>query len=55
MCADQNTGRYTIAGLVIWGKGCGQAGMYGVYVSVPPYRSWIDATISQLNANSPQG
>lgn len=48
MCPSTPKG--TITGLVIWGKGCGQAGVYGVYVSVPYYRSWIDTTLTQLNA-----
>nr|XP_015838443.1 PREDICTED: trypsin-1 [Tribolium castaneum] len=44
-----NTGKGNIAGLVIWGKSCGQPSVYGVYVSVPFYRAWIDSTITQLN------
>ncbi|XP_068910445.1 trypsin-like [Tenebrio molitor] len=44
-----NTGKGSIAGLVIWGKSCGQPSVYGVYVSVPYYRGWIDTTISSLN------
>ncbi|KAJ3659425.1 hypothetical protein Zmor_011114 [Zophobas morio] len=44
-----NTGKGTMVGLVIWGKGCGQANVYGVYVSVPYYRGWIDTAITQLN------
>ncbi|KAF5303519.1 hypothetical protein FQR65_LT08218 [Abscondita terminalis] len=36
---------YVVAGLVIWGKGCGQTGVYGVYVNVPNYLTWIQATI----------
>lgn len=47
MCTDTATGRFTIAGLVIWGKRCGQPGVYGVYVSVPFYRSWIDSATIQ--------
>lgn len=48
MCTDNN-GRYTVAGLVLWGKGCGLPGMYGVYLNVPFYRGWIDSTLSSLN------
>ncbi|KAJ8959007.1 hypothetical protein NQ317_003821 [Molorchus minor] len=40
VCAD-SSGIYSVAGLVIWGKNCGRAGVYGVYVSVPYYYSWI--------------
>lgn len=50
MCLDTRTGRYTAAGLVIWGKGCGQPGVYGVYVNVANYRTWIDQSVAQLNA-----
>lgn len=37
---------YNLAGLVIWGKNCGQAGVYGVYVNVPFYYQWIQSKIS---------
>ncbi|KAJ8943349.1 hypothetical protein NQ318_000564 [Aromia moschata] len=46
VCAD-STGTYSLAGLVIWGKNCGQAGVYGVYVNVPYYYSWIQSILSQ--------
>ncbi|XP_031332167.1 tryptase-like [Photinus pyralis] len=39
---------YVVAGLVIWGKGCGQAGVYGVYVNVPYYLVWIQNSIANL-------
>ncbi|GJQ78556.1 CLIPA3 [Trypoxylus dichotomus] len=45
MCLDSTTNRYVVAGLVIWGKKCGMQGVYGVYVSVPYYRSWIDSVV----------
>ncbi|KAF2905161.1 hypothetical protein ILUMI_01016 [Ignelater luminosus] len=42
-------GRFVVAGLVAWGKGCGQAGVYGVYVNVPNYITWIQNTLATLN------
>ncbi|KAK9874785.1 hypothetical protein WA026_005591 [Henosepilachna vigintioctopunctata] len=39
--------RYTVAGIVIWGKSCGQPGVYGVYTNVPFYRQWILSEITQ--------
>lgn len=39
-------GLFTVAGLVIWGKGCGRPGVYGVYVNVAYYRDWIDSKIN---------
>lgn len=48
MCPSTPKG--TLTGLVIWGKGCGQPGVYGVYVALPYYRGWIDTTLTQLNA-----
>lgn len=50
MCTDATTGRYTVAGLVQWGKGCGQPGVYGVYNNVPNYVTWISTTVATLNA-----
>lgn len=41
-------GTYMVAGLVIWGKNCGQPGVYGVYVDVAKYRPWIDSTIASF-------
>lgn len=46
ICPDAN-GRFNVAGLVIWGKGCGREGIPGVYVSVPFYYTWIRREISQ--------
>lgn len=48
VCQNKKTGKFTIAGLVIWGKGCGKPGVYGVYVNVPYYREWIDSAINML-------
>ncbi|KAL3276816.1 hypothetical protein HHI36_012177 [Cryptolaemus montrouzieri] len=38
--------RFTVAGIVIWGKSCGIPGVYGVYTNVPVYRQWIIQTIT---------
>ncbi|KAF5283000.1 hypothetical protein FQA39_LY04871 [Lamprigera yunnana] len=38
-------GRFVLAGLVIWGVGCGDSGVYGVYINIPYYINWITATI----------
>ncbi|XP_060524461.1 phenoloxidase-activating factor 2-like isoform X2 [Cylas formicarius] len=42
-------GKLNAAGLVIWGKNCGQPGVYGVYVNLPYYSNWIQTTIESLN------
>ncbi|XP_045467065.1 trypsin-3-like [Harmonia axyridis] len=45
--AGTTASRYTVAGIVIWGKSCGQPGMFGVYTNVPVYRRWILRVITQ--------
>lgn len=47
MCRNA-AGRFVIAGLVIWGKGCGQEGVYGVYVDVTKYTDWIATNLNTL-------
>lgn len=39
--------RFTLTGLVIWGKSCGTQGVYGVYTNVYYYRDWIISQITQ--------
>lgn len=46
MCPTAN-GAFEIAGLVIWGKGCGRPNVPGVYVSVPFYSAWIRSAVAQ--------
>ncbi|XP_031333970.1 tryptase-like [Photinus pyralis] len=41
-----NNAHYVLAGVVIWGKGCGQPGTYGVYTSIPNYANWIQSVIA---------
>ncbi|KAF5303518.1 hypothetical protein FQR65_LT08217 [Abscondita terminalis] len=41
-----NNGTFVLAGLVIWGIGCGDSGVYGVYINVPNYLSWIQTALS---------
>lgn len=48
MCTESN-GRKVVVGLVIWGKGCGTANVYGVYTNIANYRTWIDTTIGPFN------
>ncbi|XP_066246238.1 chymotrypsinogen A-like [Euwallacea similis] len=38
------TGQFSLVGLVLWGKDCGQSGRYGVYLNVPSYVNWIQCT-----------
>ncbi|XP_023312852.1 transmembrane protease serine 11A-like, partial [Anoplophora glabripennis] len=47
LSCPSSTGQYSVAGLVIWGKNCGQTGVYGVYVNVPYYYTWIQSILSQ--------
>ncbi|CAG0886254.1 unnamed protein product, partial [Cyprideis torosa] len=35
-------GRFVLAGLVAWGKGCGQEGVPGAYVNVVKFLDWIN-------------
>ncbi|KAF7282538.1 hypothetical protein GWI33_002403 [Rhynchophorus ferrugineus] len=55
ICSDTST-QFSLAGLVLWGKNCGQPDVYGVYLNVPSYLSWIQCTIqciqSLQNCNS---
>ncbi|CAG9856911.1 unnamed protein product [Phyllotreta striolata] len=37
---------YSLVGLVIWGKNCGMANVYGVYVNIPYYLSWIQGKVT---------
>ncbi|CAG9839340.1 unnamed protein product [Diabrotica balteata] len=46
LVCPSTTGAHNIAGLVIWGKNCGQTGVYGVYVSVPNYTTWIQSQMT---------
>uniref|UniRef100_A0AAR5QL07 SWIRM domain-containing protein n=1 Tax=Dendroctonus ponderosae TaxID=77166 RepID=A0AAR5QL07_DENPD len=41
ICKNANSNVYTLAGLVLWGKGCGEVNRYGVYLNVPSYIAWI--------------
>ncbi|XP_060524667.1 phenoloxidase-activating factor 2-like [Cylas formicarius] len=46
VCKNANTNDFSLVGLVIWGKNCGLAGVYGVYVSVPAYLTWIQCAMA---------
>ncbi|CAH1105951.1 unnamed protein product [Psylliodes chrysocephalus] len=46
LVCPSTTNVYSIAGLVIWGKNCGQQNVYGVYVSVPFYLAWIQSQMT---------
>lgn len=48
VCPGVN-GKFTVAGLVAWGKGCGRPGVYGVYVKVRSYLPWIAKNVMELN------
>lgn len=55
MCADPATGRYVVAGIVLWGKDCGVPGRYGVYANVGNYRQWIDSVRLSALPTAPPG
>ncbi|VEN56523.1 unnamed protein product [Callosobruchus maculatus] len=44
VCPDAATKTFSVVGLVLWGKKCGQPGYYGVYANVPAYVKWITCT-----------
>ncbi|KAI4462347.1 tryptase-related [Holotrichia oblita] len=48
ICFDPPTNKYTIVGIVIRGRRCGQEGVYGVYTNVAYYRNWIDNALQTL-------
>jgi len=43
---SSSTSQHDLAGVVSWGYGCGDDGLYGVYAEVAQLRTWIDATIA---------
>ncbi|XP_076268370.1 chymotrypsinogen A-like [Rhynchophorus ferrugineus] len=45
------TNAFALVGLVLWGKDCGVAGRYGVYLNVPQYLSWIQSTMQCSSQN----
>lgn len=42
------TGRYTLLGLVSWGKSCGKAQRPGIYTNVKHYLDWIMTAMEDL-------
>nr|XP_027212128.1 serine protease 30-like [Penaeus vannamei] len=41
-------GRYTLLGLVSWGKSCGKAQRPGIYTNVKHYLDWIMTAMEDL-------
>ncbi|XP_066151880.1 chymotrypsinogen A-like [Euwallacea fornicatus] len=50
VCPSSN-GPFSLVGLVLWGKNCGQPGRYGVYLNVPSYVNWIQCTQQCIQGN----
>jgi trypsin len=44
MALDRDGQKYQI-GIVSWGEGCGQPGVYGVYTRVSSYSDWIRQSV----------
>ncbi|CAA9995318.1 unnamed protein product [Nesidiocoris tenuis] len=44
---DPSTNRYTVVGIVSFGRGCAQIGAPGVNTAVSPYRNWILSKIGR--------
>ncbi|KAK4887575.1 hypothetical protein RN001_003846, partial [Aquatica leii] len=42
-------GRFFVSGIVLWGKGCGIPGVYGVYANVTHYVNWITSAVAMLS------
>ncbi|XP_050304372.1 phenoloxidase-activating factor 2-like [Anthonomus grandis grandis] len=51
VCYSSQT-TFSLVGLVLWGKNCGQAGRYGVYLNVPNYITWIQCMTQCLDQGS---
>ncbi|CAH1173863.1 unnamed protein product [Phaedon cochleariae] len=49
VCRDTGTSTFNLVGLVNWGKNCGRANVYGVYVNIPYYVDWINRIITCYN------
>uniref|UniRef100_A0A3Q3JPH5 Peptidase S1 domain-containing protein n=1 Tax=Monopterus albus TaxID=43700 RepID=A0A3Q3JPH5_MONAL len=45
VCQEQS-GRWFLAGVVSWGKGCGRPDYYGVYTRITRFTNWIKHVIS---------
>lgn len=44
------TGEWTQIGIVSWGEGCAESGIYGVYTNLARFKSWIDFQVTFYNA-----
>merc|ERR550519_657896 len=47
----QEEGRHTQIGIVGWGEGCGEPGLFGVYSSVVYVNDWIRETMEKNGGN----
>ena len=48
LVVKSSNGRYILAGIVSWGRGCGKPNRPGVYTRISKFKSWIKYVIAKF-------